>query len=157
MTLQQARVPCLPKDTKTIWYHRRSSDEPFKFGRSNLCQFFKIHCKRVALELLAPICMGEKSGIHSRGFFPLEVSGPALHGDEDKVSTEALLLWPDLVCPLLIQVPYSFLCPTYPLWICHSPISHSVAASVIRLTVGYLRTYFQVTLILFNSGLKAQD
>ena len=41
-----------------------------KFGGSNLSQLLKIHFKGVILELLAPICKIEKSGIHSCNFFP---------------------------------------------------------------------------------------
>ena len=56
-----------------------------------------------------PICKREKSGIHSLGFFPLEVSLPALDGDVDRLSTEAFLPWLDLVCPLPTQASYSSL------------------------------------------------
>ena len=49
-----------------------------KMAQSNLPQLFKIHFKEVILELLASICKREKSGIHSHGFLPLEVSFPAL-------------------------------------------------------------------------------
>ena len=63
----------------------------------------------MVLELLAPICKREKSGIHSRDFFPLEVSFPALDGGGDRLSTEAFLPWSNLVCPLLVQAPYSSL------------------------------------------------
>ena len=96
-------------------YHGRSVSQKnirsvfFKFWGSNLSQFFKICFKGVFLELLAPICKREKSGIHSLGFFPLEVSLPALDGDVDRLSTEAFLPWLDLVCPLPTQASYSSL------------------------------------------------
>ena len=58
----------------------------FKFWGSNLSQLFlpPIHFKGVVLELLAPICKGEKSGIHSHGFFPPEASFPVLDRSVDK-------------------------------------------------------------------------
>ena len=56
-----------------------------------MSQFFNIHFEEVVLELLAPICKREKSGIHSCGFFPLEASLPALDGSGDRLSTEAFL------------------------------------------------------------------
>ena len=34
---------------------------------------------------------------------------PALDGGVDRLYTKAFLSWSDLVCPLLTQVPYSFL------------------------------------------------
>ena len=62
----------------------------------------------MVLELLAPICKREKSGIHSRGFFPLEASFlEALDGGVDRLSTEAFLPWSGLACPLLTQASYS--------------------------------------------------
>ena len=70
-------------------------------------QFLKLHFEEVVLELLAPICKREKSGIHSRDFFPMEVSFPALDGDVDRLSTAAFIPWSDLVCPLLTQASYS--------------------------------------------------
>ena len=60
----------------------------------------------MVLELLAPICKREKSGIRSCGFFPPELSFPALDGGVDRLSTEAFLPWLDLVCPLPMQVSY---------------------------------------------------
>ena len=63
----------------------------------------------MALELLAPICKTEKRGIHSHGFFPPELSFPALDVCVDRLFTEAFLPWLDLVCPLLMQVCYSSL------------------------------------------------
>ena len=60
----------------------------------------------MVLELLAPICKREKSGILSRSFFPLEVSFLALDGGVDRRSREAFLPWLDLVCPLPMQVSY---------------------------------------------------
>ena len=71
--------------------------------------FFLIHFKGVVLELLAPIYKGEKRSIHSCGFFVTEESFPALDGGVDKLSTEAVHLWSDLVCPLPTQAFYSFL------------------------------------------------
>ena len=53
--------------------------------------FFLIHFNGVVLELLAPICKKEKSSIHSHGFFPPEVSLPALDGSVDRLSTKAFL------------------------------------------------------------------
>ena len=81
----------------------------FKLWASNLSQFFKINFKEVVLELLAPICKREKSGIHSRGFFPPEASLPGLDGGVDRLSTEDFLPLLDLVCCLPTQVPYSSL------------------------------------------------
>ena len=68
--------------------------------------FFKIHFKGVVLELLAPICKREKSGIQSHGFFPLEASLPALDGGVDRLSIKTFLLWSDLLCPLQTQASY---------------------------------------------------
>ena len=68
----------------------------------------------MVLELLAPICRREKSGIHSRDFFPLEVSLLALERSVDRFSTKAFLPWLDLVCLLLTQAPYLSL-PILPL------------------------------------------
>ena len=68
-----------------------------------------IHFKGVVLELLAPICKTEKSGIHSRGIFPLEASFSALDGVVDRLATEAFLPWSDSVCPLPTQASYSSL------------------------------------------------
>ena len=62
------------------------------------------------LELLAPICERDNSGIHSRDFFPLVVSFPALDGGEDRLFTEAFLPWSDLVCPCGLLTPFS---PSY--------------------------------------------
>ena len=84
----------------------------FKLWESN----FKIHFKEVVLDLLAPICKREKSSIHSRGFFPLEVSLPPLDGGVDRSSTEAFLPWLDLVCPLLTKVTYPSLLVPPPRW-----------------------------------------
>ena len=56
-----------------------------------LVPVFKIHFKGVVLELLAPICKREKSNTHSRGFFLLEASFPALDGGLDRLCTEAFL------------------------------------------------------------------
>ena len=84
----------------------------FKFWGSNLSQlffFFLIHFKGVVLELLAPIYKGEKRSIHSCGFFVTEESFPALDGGVDRLSTEAVHLWSDLVCPLPTQASYSSL------------------------------------------------
>ena len=39
----------------------------------------------MVLELLAPICKREKSGIHSHGFFPPKASFPALDGGVDRL------------------------------------------------------------------------
>ena len=61
----------------------------------------KIHFKGVVLGLLDPICKREKSGLHSRGFFPLEASLPALDGGVGRLFTEAFLPWSNLVCPSL--------------------------------------------------------
>ena len=98
-----------------IQYHRkRSGVSFFKLWGSNLSQFFRIYFKEVILELLASICKREKCGIHSHGFFPLEASLPALVGGVGRLSTEAFLPCSDLVCPLLTQVPYSYL-PVLPL------------------------------------------
>ena len=60
-------------------------------------------------ELLAPIYKGEKRSIHSCGFFVTEESFPALDGGVDRLSTEAVHLWSDLVCPLPTQASYSSL------------------------------------------------
>ena len=78
-------------------------------GDQTCPSFLKIHFKGVVLELLAPICKREKSGIHSCGFFELEVSFPSLDGGVDRLSTKAFLPWSDLVCPLPTQAFYSFL------------------------------------------------
>ena len=86
----------------------------FKLWGSNLSQFFKIKFKEVVLELLAPICKREKSGIHSCGFFPPEASLPRLDGGVDRLSTEDFLPLLDLVCRLPTQVPCSSL-PILPL------------------------------------------
>ena len=48
--------------------------------------FSRYSSKRVALELLAPICKRGKSGIHSHGFFPPEASLPALDGGVDRLA-----------------------------------------------------------------------
>ena len=68
-----------------------------------------MHFKRVVIELLAPIYKREKSSTHSCGFFPPEASLHALDGGIERLSTEGFLPWLDLVCPLLMQVPYSSL------------------------------------------------
>ena len=68
-----------------------------------------MHFKGVVLELLAPICEREKSGIHARGFFPPDTSLPALDGGVDRLSSKAFLPWSDLVCPLPMQARYSSL------------------------------------------------
>ena len=64
--------------------------------------FFWIQFKGVSLELLAPICKKEET---SAIFLP-KASLPALDGGVDKLYTKAFLPWLDLVCPLLMQVPY---------------------------------------------------
>ena len=64
----------------------------------------------------APICKREKSSIHSRGFFPPEVSLPALDWGVDRRSTEAFLPCLDLVCPLLTKVTYQSLPVPPPRW-----------------------------------------
>ena len=46
--------------------------------------------------------------------FLSEVSFPALDGGVDRLYTKAFLPWSDLVCPLLMQSPYSSL-PVLPL------------------------------------------
>ena len=74
-----------------------------------MSQFFNIHFEEVVLELLAPICKREKSGIYRCGFFPPAASLPALDGGVGKLYIRALLPWLDLVCPLLTQAPYSSL------------------------------------------------
>ena len=79
-------------------------------------QFFKYIFKEVFLELLAPICKREKSSIHKHGFFPLEISFPAVDGGVDRLSTEAFIPSSDLVCPLLKQVSYSSLLIIPPRW-----------------------------------------
>ena len=63
----------------------------------------------MVLELLAPICKREKSGIYRCGFFPPEASLPTLDVGVDKLYIAAFLPWLDLVCPLLTQAPYSSL------------------------------------------------
>ena len=63
----------------------------------------------MVLEMLAPLCKREKSGIHSHGSFLLEAPVPALDGSVDRISTEAFLPCSDLVCPLLMQASYSSL------------------------------------------------
>ena len=80
----------------------------FKLWGSNLSQFFKTYFKGVGLKLLASICMRDKSGVYSHGFFLLEASLPTLDESEDRLSTEAFLPWSDLVCSLPTQVLYSF-------------------------------------------------
>ena len=102
----------LPVFQRILWPFSITEEDQaylFKFWGSNLSQFFfffLIHFKGVVLELLAPICKREKSGIHSRSFFPLEVSFLALDGGVDRRSREAFLPWLDLVCPLPMQVSY---------------------------------------------------
>ena len=54
--------------------------------------FSKYILKEVVLELLVPICKREKSGIHSCGFFLLEISLSVLDGGGDRLSTGAFLL-----------------------------------------------------------------
>ena len=76
----------------------------------------KIHFKGVVLELLDPICKREKSGLHSRGFFPLETSLPALDGGVGSLFTEAFLPWLNLVCPSPTEVPFSSLLVLPPRW-----------------------------------------
>ena len=68
----------------------------------------------MVLELLAPICKREKSGIHSHRFFPLEASFPTLDACVDRLSTEAFLPWSDLACPLPTQMSYSSICVLSP-------------------------------------------
>ena len=63
----------------------------FKLWGSNLSPFWKYDFKELVLDLLAPICKREKCGIHSHGFFPPEVSLPALDGSVDRLSTKAFL------------------------------------------------------------------
>ena len=89
-----------------IQYHRRSGVFFFKTLGITFSQFLKIHFKEVVLDLLAPICKREKSGIHSRGFLSLEMSFPALDGGVDILSTAAFFPWSDLVCSLLTQASY---------------------------------------------------
>ena len=74
-----------------IRYHRRSGVSILNSGDQTCPSFLKIHLKEVVLELLAPICKREKSGIHSYGFFLLEGSFPALNGGVDRLSTEVFL------------------------------------------------------------------
>ena len=82
----------------------------FKLWGSNLSQFFRTQFKGVSLELWVPcICKREKSGDQHLCFLPSEASLPALDGGVDRLSTQAFLPWPDLVCPLLTQAPYSSL------------------------------------------------
>ena len=52
---------------------------------------FIVHCNEVVLELRAPICKREKSGIHSHGYFTPEVSLPTVDGGIDRLSIEAFL------------------------------------------------------------------
>ena len=94
-----------------IQYHRKRLGFFFFFLTQGikLVPVFKIHFKGVVLELLVPICKRGKSGIHSHGFFLLEVSLPALDRDVDRLSTQAFLPWLDLVYPLPVQAPYSSL------------------------------------------------
>ena len=49
--------------------------------------FSRYSSKRVALELLAPICKREKSSIQGHGFFLLEAPLPALDGGGDRSPT----------------------------------------------------------------------
>ena len=56
-----------------------------------MSQFFNIHFEEVVLELLAPICKREKSGIYRCGFFPPEASLPTLDGGVDKLYIKAFL------------------------------------------------------------------
>ena len=85
-----------------------------KFWGSNWSQIFKKYIlKEWFWNCLCP-SVREKSGIHSHNFFPPEASLPALVGGVDRFSTEAFLPWSDLICPLLMQAPYSSL-PVLPL------------------------------------------
>ena len=54
-----------------------------------MSQFFNIHFEEVVLELLAPICKREKSGIYRCGFFPPAASLPALDGGVDRRYTKS--------------------------------------------------------------------
>ena len=100
----------------TIQYHKRRS---YLLKKAYLFKLWDQTCpslkkkkkkfKGVVLELLAPIYNREKSSIHSRDFFPPEASFPALDGGVDRLSTKVFLPWSDLVCPLLMQAPYSSL------------------------------------------------
>ena len=74
----------------------------FKLWGSNLSQFFQIHFKGVRLELLGPIFKKETGPAPS--FYCSTF--PALVGGVDRLYTKAFLSWSDLVCPLLMQVPY---------------------------------------------------
>ena len=82
------------------------------------------------MELQAPICKREKSGIHSCGFFPSEVSFPALYGGVDRLSTKAFLPWLDLVYPLPMQAPYSSLLVLPPRWGGDAPGTDLMASQI---------------------------
>ena len=73
----------------------------------------------MVLQLLSPICMREKSGIHSHSFLLLLLLFtrnifPCLGRGVDRLSIKTFLPWLDLVCLLLTQVPYWYL-PVLPL------------------------------------------
>ena len=90
--------------------HRKTRCVFFKPWGSNLSQFFRIQFKGVRLELLAPICKRESDQypLSTRGVPPCSRRGcrQSLH--------QSFLSWLDLVCPLLMQPPYSSL-PVLPL------------------------------------------
>ena len=118
-TFQPASVHHLPNDTMAIQYHRRRSGMSFFFfffrilGIKLVPTFLKIHFKRVIPELSTPICKRKESNIHGCGFFPLEVSLPALDEGVDRLSTKVFLPWSACVCPLPTQVPSSSLPRSY--------------------------------------------
>ena len=99
--------------SKILWPFNITEEDQaclVKLWGSNLSQLlFKIHFKRVVLELLALICKREISSIHSHGFFPPEAFFPALGGGVERLSTEAFFPWSGSVCLLLTQAPYSSL------------------------------------------------
>ena len=110
--LQQVSVTHLPTDTVANSVSQKKIRHVFLNSGDQTCPSLKKKKKKfkgVVLELLAPICKREKSGIRSYGFFPPEVSFPALDGGVDRLSTEAVHLWSDLVCPLPTQASYSSL------------------------------------------------
>ena len=87
-----------------------------------MSKFFKIHFKGVVLELLAPICKRERSGIHSCGFFPPEASLPGLENlriVDNFYQTSLFFPMPTVVISTLCEDgsttlgPYSLVQPYY--------------------------------------------
>ena len=96
---------------RLFWSFSITEDQACLFlnsGDQACLSFLKCILKEWFWNCLCP-SVRERSGIHSHNFFPPEASLPVLVGGVDKFSTKAFLPWSDLICPLLMQAPYSSL------------------------------------------------